>query len=56
MTDILAGAMAIMGMIVLAIAGFILKREREFGQIHATLKAEHQRIDRIEKTINGGME
>jgi len=56
MTDILAGALGVVALVLMSLVGFVLKREREFGTIQATLKACHKRLDRLEKKENGGIE
>ena len=38
-----------------ALVGFFFRREREMGQIAASLKALHRRIDRLEALANGAL-
>jgi hypothetical protein len=39
-------------MILLAVLGFLFKREREMGVVQGKLSAAHKRLDRIEKLVN----
>jgi len=39
--------------LLIAVVGFFLQRERELGALQASKKALHKRIDRIEKSLNG---
>jgi len=53
LVSIICALIASLTVIVVAVLTFFLRREREFGKIQASLKAEHQRIDKVEKKLNG---
>jgi hypothetical protein len=54
MNEIIIGSLiASLTAIVMGLVAFFFRREREFATMKASLKATHQRLDRIEKLENG---
>jgi len=48
--------MAVLTTIIVALIGFLFKREKGYGILEASQKAGHKRLDRLEnKIFNGGL-
>ena len=55
MSEVIVGSLiGALALLIVSLMGIFFKREREFGTMQASLKAAHQRLDRMEKSLNGG--